>query len=75
LREEQIKISDFKLKSLKNMKCSGGFRKAKLIPKGFEWEIEKDEINEGKNKIIIKFTLPSGSYATVVLGEVMKNDV
>jgi tRNA pseudouridine13 synthase len=73
LKDEEIKASDFNIKILRDMKCSGGFRKAKLIPKNFKWKIEEDDYNEGKLKIIFNFILPSGSYATIVLKEIMKN--
>jgi tRNA pseudouridine13 synthase len=73
LREEGLQISDFKLNSLKDMKCSGGFRKVRLDVKDFSWKIEKDEINPKKLKVITNFSLPSGSYATVVLRELMKS--
>jgi tRNA pseudouridine13 synthase len=73
LKDEDLEISDFKIKSLRDMKCSGGFRKAKLIIKDFKWEIGEDEFNEGKRKVTFNFILPSGSYATIVLNEIMKN--
>jgi tRNA pseudouridine13 synthase len=74
LEEEGIKVEDFTLPSMPELKCSGTDRKLVLKPEGLELvDITKDEFNEGKLKIEIKFSLPSGSYASVILKEVMKN--
>jgi tRNA pseudouridine13 synthase len=37
-----------------------------------KYEIGLDELNLGKSKVKMEFTLPKGSYATVVLREFMK---
>ena len=33
---------------------------------------EKDELNQGKFKQVIKFMLPKGSYATIVIKEMFE---
>src|SRR3989344_2918125 len=35
--------------------------------KNFKYKYEKDEMNKGKYKSVLEFTLPTGSYATVVI--------
>jgi len=32
-----------------------------------KWKVEKDELNKGKNKLVISFDLPKGSYGTYVI--------
>jgi len=73
LKKIDIRPNMFLMRSMPELKCSGGERKLLLKPKNLKIiEISKDEFNEGKLKATISFTLPSGSYATVILKEIME---
>lgn len=73
LKKEGITFADFNVKKMPE--CSSrGSRKAiamkaedlKLV------EVSEDEFNAGKKKCIVSFSLEKGCYATVLLGEIMK---
>ncbi|PIK15228.1 tRNA pseudouridine(13) synthase TruD [Halobacteriovorax sp. JY17] len=66
-REELIFSKDeVTLEDLKKMKVQGTRRSAKVFPQSIE--IEKEDQN-----IILSFTLPAGSYATILLREFTKS--
>ncbi|MFZ3077343.1 MAG: tRNA pseudouridine(13) synthase TruD [Candidatus Aenigmatarchaeota archaeon] len=73
LKRDKIRLSDFALKGMPELKCNGGERDFLLFPKGLKLlAIADDEFNAGKKSLQISFQLPKGSYATVVLKEIMK---
>jgi len=74
LKEEKIKPEEFSIKHMPELKCSGSDRNTILIPKDLKLlGISDDEFNEGKKVVKVAFELPPGSYATIVLKEIMKN--
>ena len=72
MKKDGIKVDDFLMKHMPELKCSGGERNRILKPKDLKYRIEEDDFNENKLKVILNFSLPSGSYATVILREIMK---
>jgi len=36
------------------------------------FSVMEDEVNSGRTKVVLEFTLPKGGYATIVLREYMK---
>ncbi|NVM01737.1 MAG: tRNA pseudouridine(13) synthase TruD [Candidatus Helarchaeota archaeon] len=73
LKEEGLQLKDFQSKIL-HFDRKGGFRPILFSPLNFKIKkIGKDEINPTKNKVIIDFSLKRGSYATVLLDEIIKN--
>ncbi len=73
LKKDKIKLSDFAIKGMPELKCFGSEREILLLPKGLKiLIISNDEFNPGKKAVQISFQLPKGSYATVVLMEIMK---
>ncbi|GEM_PF-1223393 len=62
MEKEKISSEDFRIKDLK-LSCEGGMRKAFVKPR-----IESAEISGSDVKL--KFILPKGSYATVMLKEI-----
>jgi len=71
-----ISTKDFLLRSMPELKTSGSERNAVLKVKNLKLlKISKDELNPGKNKIIIAFTLPPGAYATIITDKIIKGDV
>ncbi|MBU5575207.1 MAG: tRNA pseudouridine(13) synthase TruD [Candidatus Aenigmatarchaeota archaeon] len=72
LEKNNIKLEDFKMKSMPELACTGSERNILLIPKELKIiEISEDEINKGKLKAKISFILPPGSYASVVLSYII----
>ncbi len=65
ITEKFLKKDKISKINLKKAKMKGTYRKCFFEPK---WLMEKMK----KNDLIIKFFLPKGSYATVLLGELMK---
>lgn len=73
MKQSKLSAQNFRMKGMPEMATSGGEREALLFPKTLAVnDISDDELNQGKTKATISFDLRSGSYATVVLKEVMK---
>lgn len=70
---ENVALENFKIPSMPELSSEGLLRDA-CIEANPSFEIRGDEINEGKLKSTVEFTLPKGSYATVVLREFMKTE-
>ncbi len=73
IEEENVALENFKIPSMPELSSKGLLRDACIEAK-LNFEIDSDEINEGKLKCIVEFELPKGSYATVVLREFMKTE-
>jgi len=67
MKKEGITTDDFEIKELK-IKCMGGRRKAFIKIDRIDYEIRD-------KKIILKFFLPKGSYATVLIREITKQNL
>ena len=68
MKKEKLSFSDFIIRSFPELSQEGQERS--LLTKAKELSIsqaEKDELNPGKEKIIISFSLPKGSYATMFI--------
>ena len=63
LNEEEVSLNDFFIKDFQEISIEGGFRNAIIQCNNFE-------INDN----IIKFDLSRGSYATIILREILKPD-
>lgn len=68
LKKEGLKKENFVLRSTPELSSKGAFRPNFVILKDFACEEFK---GNGKRKIRLKFSLPSGSYATVALKEII----
>ncbi|MBN1923231.1 MAG: tRNA pseudouridine(13) synthase TruD [Nanoarchaeota archaeon] len=63
LEKEKVKLSDFRVSSYPEISCRGTKRKTIIYPKDFR-------VNTVKPKnYSVSFTLPKGSYATIVMRE------
>ncbi len=74
LEEEGVDLNDFHIEEIPEI-SSRGTRRPVLVPvkvKLSNEEVIDDDINPHRNKAKLKFFLPKGSYATVVLREYMK---
>ena len=68
LKEEQLAHSDFVIKQIPELSLEGELRNVFVAVK--EMRIGRktnDELNLGKKKVKISFTLGKGSYATMVV--------
>ena len=72
LEDEDIELNDFYIEKIPEISSKGTIRPI-LVPVQVSDEgVSDDEVNPGRNKVKLKFFLPKGSYATVVLREYMK---
>ena len=55
------------LKAFRKPFFSKGDRAAAVIPEELSAKADEDERNPGKQKLILRFTLPRGSYATMIV--------
>lgn len=68
LNKEEIKQEDFKVKEIQEFDLSGESRDMLIEVKNLEIsKLEEDDLNTGKKKCTLKFTLPKGAYATTVI--------
>jgi len=68
MKKENVSFNDFIIRSIPELTSEGNERDLFINIKDFEiGKTESDELNKGKKKVIIKFTLEKGSYATNVV--------
>jgi tRNA pseudouridine13 synthase len=67
LHEEDIILRDFIIPQMPELSSEGSERNLFVKPENLTIDIEEDELNQGKFKAIVKFILPKGSYATVII--------
>lgn len=73
LKEENVNTKDFQSRDY-SFRQEGGFRPILFSPINFKIKkIKPDELNPNKNKVILAFSLKRGSYASVLLEEIIKN--
>ncbi len=69
LKKENIRLENFRTNNLP-IKATGDERDLLVFPKDLKYKIEKDELNKNKLKATFEFSLPKGSYATLVVKEI-----
>ncbi len=69
LKENNLELRDFNLIEISYLRLKGTYRKAFSQVKDLEIITENDELNKDCKKIILKFTLPKGNYATTFLNQ------
>jgi len=73
LEEENLKPEHFRISPMPKISTPGGLRAALMSIKEFTWaEPSEDSVNPFKRQVEFSFMLGKGSYATVVLRELMK---
>ena len=65
MKSENMTAKDFFIKEMQELSESGGFRQACFVCKNFKHKIEK-------NSLLVGFSVPKGSYATILLRELIK---
>ncbi|MBC7315833.1 MAG: tRNA pseudouridine(13) synthase TruD [Chloroflexi bacterium] len=72
LAQEEIALNDLKARILKRAYLPRGSRALLLFPTEIRVEApQEDEHSPGRQAVRVQFTLPSGSYATVVIQAAM----
>jgi tRNA pseudouridine13 synthase len=70
LQSEYVKPSDFVIRAIPDLSSAGNEREMFVEIKDLNiGELEDDELNNGKKKVKITFSLGKGSYATEVVNE------
>jgi tRNA pseudouridine13 synthase len=67
LEEEGLTLATMKIPGLQKPFFSKGERSACVRPAGVESFDADDELNRARRKLVLKFDLPRGSYATMVI--------
>lgn len=65
MKQENINAKDFFIKEMQELSESGGFRQACYVCKNFKHKREE-------NSLLVGFSVPKGSYATILLRELIK---
>lgn len=72
LKQYKLEASDFLIRQLPELSASGDERLAFMSVSDFKSDsLEDDDCYEGKKKIKLSFTLQKGSYATIVIRQVI----
>src|SRR5206468_7892402 len=67
LKDDGLQLYDLKVKGLREWFFSKGERPAICLLEGLKCQIATDERHSGKQKMIVSFDLPRGSYATLII--------
>lgn len=67
LKENNLKSPMFNIRKLRQAFFKGIERKAIVTPEDLSVDSAKDEIYQGKRKLILKFFLPRGCYGTIFI--------
>jgi len=68
LEQEGIELRDLKVRQLSRIYINGVARPAILLPEDFSvGEAEQDDLYKDKQKMTLKFFLPRGGYATLII--------
>jgi tRNA pseudouridine13 synthase len=70
LGEEGIGLEQLKLKGFREMFFSRGERAALVSPAGLGQVAEPDDLHAGRQKLVLRFELPRGAYATLLVKRV-----
>jgi tRNA pseudouridine13 synthase len=67
LAEEGLTLADMQVRGVRELFFSRGERPALCRPAGLAWEWGDDEQSRGKLRLTLRFDLPRGSYATLIV--------
>ncbi|PIY60489.1 hypothetical protein COY95_01515 [Candidatus Woesearchaeota archaeon CG_4_10_14_0_8_um_filter_47_5] len=72
LMREGITLRDFIIREIPRLSAEGGLREGFVAAENFSCSAHvDDELNPGRKKTELRFSLPKGSYATMVVRQVM----
>ena len=69
LKKDGIELEDFRIRGFPELSCEGEERRMVVRPENLRYAVGKDELNRGMGKVVLEFSLPPGSYATVLVEE------
>jgi tRNA pseudouridine13 synthase len=67
LAEEGLELTKLKVQGVRELFFSKGDRAALCLPENFRSEWGDDERHHGKSRLTLRFDLPRGSYATLIV--------
>jgi tRNA pseudouridine13 synthase len=67
LHEEGLTREQLRVRGLRELFFSRGDRAALCLPEDLEHEVSDDDMNARRKKLTLGFTLPRGSYATLIV--------
>jgi tRNA pseudouridine13 synthase len=67
MAEEGIPLEQMRIKGLQKPFFSKGDRRAKVPINNLTWSVGDDELNRGRKKLELRFELPRGCYATMLV--------
>jgi len=67
LKERELKLNMFNNLKIRTAYFKSTERAALVKPQNLSFESSKDEFNQGKQKLTLKFILPRGCYATMLI--------
>jgi tRNA pseudouridine13 synthase len=67
LAEEGLELRQMQIKGIREMFFSRGERAALCLPRELTHEFADDENHRGRDKLILRFELPRGAYATLLV--------
>ncbi len=70
LRAEGLTLAELKVKGMQKPFFSKGDRRGCVRPENLSSESGDDELNKGRRKLTLRFDLPRGSYATMLVKRV-----
>ncbi len=74
MQEEKITERDFIIRAIPDLSPEGSERNAFIKINDFKIiKAGKDELNDGKKKMVVSFSLPKGCYATVLIDFLFKS--
>ncbi|HEX3148270.1 MAG TPA: tRNA pseudouridine(13) synthase TruD [Gemmataceae bacterium] len=71
MADEGIPLDQMKIKGMQHPFFSKGERIAKVPVGNVSWQADADEINRGRRKLLLRFELPRGCYATMLVKRIM----
>lgn len=71
--KQEIKLSMFNLRKIRQAFFKSYLRPAIVLPEQLSFAIDNDEVYNNQKKVNLKFVLPRGSYATMLIKKLFTN--
>ena len=72
MAEEGMELADLRVKGIRELFFSKGERAAHCQPANLSHEIAADERHPGRQALTLRFDLPRGSYATLIVKRITR---
>jgi tRNA pseudouridine13 synthase len=67
LAEDGLELRQLQVKGIRELFFSKGERPARCLPEGLHAESGPDDLNAGRQRLVLQFDLPRGCYATLIV--------